>query len=327
MDRYIDIEKLIIEKIKEYNRIIIHHHIRPDGDCIGSQMGLKYILQETFPKKEIYAVGGDVPPYLEYVADHDTISDELYKGALVICVDTGKADRVFDKRYATGDFLIKIDHHDDSDDYGNINLVYPRVAACSAIIASICLDNQDIFKIPVKAANALYFGITTDTGRFRYRGVDGDALRAGASLIDMGADIEDIYTHLYTDELATLKLRGFVYNTFKSSKNGVLYMHFTNKIMKKFKVSREDAGNLVNSLDSVKGSMIWIALIDQENGDIRVRLRSRSVPINDIARNYRGGGHMCAAGATLKHKKEIAKLVSECDERLKQYKEEHPEAF
>ena len=60
--------KKILEKIKEYNRIIIHHHIRPDGDCIGSQMGMKHLIKATYPEKEVYAVGGDVPPYLEYIA-------------------------------------------------------------------------------------------------------------------------------------------------------------------------------------------------------------------------------------------------------------------
>ena len=67
--------KKILEKIKEYNRVIIHHHIRPDGDCIGSQMGMKHLLKATYPEKEIYAVGGDVPPYLEYIAEHDVVAD------------------------------------------------------------------------------------------------------------------------------------------------------------------------------------------------------------------------------------------------------------
>ncbi len=319
--------KKIVEKIKEYNRIIIHHHIRPDGDCIGSQMGLKYLIKASFPEKEVYAVGGDVPPYLEYIARHDVIADDLYKGALVIVVDTGRTDRVFDKRFTTGDYLIKIDHHDDSEDFGDLILVEPEVSACSAIITKIYIANKDCLKMTKEAAKALYFGITTDTGRFRYRGVDGDILRAGATLIDSGADIEDIYTHLYTDELASLKLKGFVYRKFKSSENGVLYMNFTNKRMKKFKVSREDAGNLVNSLDCIKGSLIWVAFIAQENGDIRVRLRSRFVPINDIAREFRGGGHLCASGATLKHKKEIKVLIAKLDARLKEYKEAHKEAF
>lgn len=319
--------KKIVDKIKEYNRIIIHHHIRPDGDCIGSQMGLKYLIKASFPEKEVYAVGGDVPPYLEYIARHDVISDDLYQGALVIVVDTGKADRVFDKRFTTGDYLIKIDHHDDSEDFGDLILVEPEVSACSAIITKIYQANKDVLKMTTDAAKALYFGITTDTGRYRYRGVDGDILRAGATLIDEGADIEDIYTHLYTDEISSLKLKGFVYRKFKSTENGVLYMNFTNKRMKKFKVSREDAGNLVNSLDCIKGSLIWIAFIEQENGDIRVRLRSRFVPINDIARQFRGGGHLCASGATVKNKKEMKQLLALCDKRIKEYKAEHPEAF
>ena len=80
--------------------------------------------------------------------------------------------------------------------------------------------------------------------------------------------------------------------------------------MKRFGVSRDDAGNLVNSLDSVKGSLIWVAFIEQENKDIRVRIRSRFVEINDIARNYRGGGHLNAAGATLKAKKELSTAIT-----------------
>ena len=97
--------------------------------------------------------------------------------------------------------------------------------------------------------------------------------------------------------------------------------------MKRFGVSRDDAGNLVNSLDSVKGSLIWVAFIEQENKDIRVRIRSRFVEINDIARNYRGGGHLNAAGATLKVKKELKPLLNELDTKLKNYKHDHPEVF
>lgn len=319
--------KKILEKIKEYNRIIIHHHIRPDGDCIGSQMGLKYLIKESFPNKEVFAVGGDVPPYLEYITKHDVVSDEMYKGSLVICVDTAKSDRVFDKRYTTGDYLIKIDHHDDSDDYGDLILVEPEISACSAIIAKFYLANKEELVLSKKAATALFFGIITDTGRFKYRGVDGEILRVASTLLDQGIDLDDMYTHIYTDEKSSLKLRGYVYRKFKSTDNGVLYIYFTNKKMKKFGVTRDEAGNLVNSLDSVKGSIIWVAFIEQENGDIRVRIRSRFASINDIAREFRGGGHLCASGATLKNKKEIKQILDLLDYRAKQYKEEHPEVF
>lgn len=319
--------KEILNKIKEYNRIIIHHHVRPDGDCIGSQMGLKHILSATFPEKEVYAVGGDVPPYLNYICKHDIISDELYKDALVIVVDTAKSDRIFDKRYNTGAYLIKIDHHDDSEDYGDLRYVDAECSACSAIITQFYMANKDELVLTKEAATALYFGITTDTGRFRYRGVDGNILRDAANLIDSGVDLEDLYTNLYTDELKNLKLRGYVYRKFKSTENGVLYIYFSNKTMKKFGVSKDDAGNLVNSLDSVRGSIIWVAFIEQDNGDIRVRIRSRFVPINDVAREFRGGGHLSAAGATLKSKKELKPILKMLDEKCKNYKNDHPEVF
>ena len=135
--------KQILEKIKEYNRIIIHHHVRPDGDCIGSQMGLKYIIKDNFPEKEVYAVGGDVPPYLNYIARHDIVADELYKEALVIVVDTSKKDRIYDERWSTGAYIIKIDHHDDSDEFGDIQYVNEKCSACSAIITEFYLANKD----------------------------------------------------------------------------------------------------------------------------------------------------------------------------------------
>ena len=319
--------KKILEKIKEYNRIIIHHHIRPDGDCIGSQMGMKHLIKATYPEKEVYAVGGDLPEYLEYIAKHEQVSDELYKDALVIVVDTSKKDRIYDQRYSTGDFLIKIDHHDDSEEFGDLAYVDEKCSACSAIITQFYIANKDELVLSNDAAKALYFGITTDTGRFRYRGVDGDILRSAACLIDSGIDIEDIYTNLYTDDVNNLKLRGYVYKNFKQTENGVLYIYFSNRMMKKYGVSRDSAGNLVNSLDSVKGSIIWVAFIEQDNKDIRVRIRSRYVSINDVARNYRGGGHLQASGATLKHKKELKLILKELDTRCKEYKNEHPEVF
>ena len=319
--------KKILEKIKEYNRIIIHHHIRPDGDCIGSQMGMKHLIKATYPEKEVYAVGGDLPKYLEYIAEHDVVADELYKDALVIVVDTSRQDRIYDARYNTGAYLIKIDHHDDSEEFGDLAYVNEKSSACSAIIADFYVANKDELVLTKKAAKALYYGITTDSGRFRYRGVNGDFLRSAATLLDTGIDIEDIYTNLYTDEVENLKLRGYVYKNFKMTENGVLYIYFSNRMMKKFKVSRDTASNLVNSLDSVKGSLIWVAFIEQENKDIRVRIRSRFVEINDVARNYRGGGHLNASGATLKSKKELKPILSELDTKLKNYKNDHPEVF
>jgi phosphoesterase RecJ-like protein len=98
--------------------------------------------------------------------------------------------------------------------------------------------------------------------------------------------------------------------------------------MKEYNVTKDDAANLVNSLDSIKGSLIWVAFIEQDDEvEIRVRLRSRFVAINDIARNYRGGGHLQAAGATLYSKDEMDSILNELDLLHKEFKENNKELF
>ena len=107
----------------------------------------------------------------------------------------------------------------------------------------------------------------------------------------------------------------------KITQNGVAYLHVTKGMKKKFGLSNESASASVSYMDSIRDSLIWIAFIDNSDGTIRVRLRSRFVTINDIAEKYRGGGHDCASGATLLKKSEIRKLLDDADKKLKEYKE------
>ena len=105
-----EIFKQILHKIKEYDTIIIHRHMRPDPDALGSQVGLKKLLQVNFPEKKI-KVAGKTEPTLAWLAKMDDVSDDDYKHALVIVCDTANTARIDDERYNKGDFLIKIDHH------------------------------------------------------------------------------------------------------------------------------------------------------------------------------------------------------------------------
>ncbi|HHU81206.1 MAG TPA: bifunctional oligoribonuclease/PAP phosphatase NrnA [Acholeplasmataceae bacterium] len=313
----------IFDKIKEYNRIIIHRHIRPDGDCIGSQFGLKYIIQATYPEKEVYAVGHDVPEYLSYIGQGDQVSNDLYEGALVIVVDTATTGRIFDERYKNGDYLIKIDHHDDSEDYGDIIWVDVKAPATSAMIAKFYYTFKDQLVLSKEAARALFSGMVTDTGRFKYGNLTGDTFRYAGEMIDAEIDIDGLYANLYVKDAAVYKLQGYTYSNFKMTDNGVSYIYMTKKIMKKYGIAPDEAANLVNTLDSIKGSLIWVAFVDQPDNSIRVRLRSRFVPINDIGRKYNGGGHLRAAGATLYHKSEIKSILKDLDQRIKAFKDEN----
>ncbi len=110
----------------------------------------------------------------------------------------------------------------------------------------------------------------------------------------------------------------------KITENGVAYVHIDRAMQEKFGLSNETASTAVGFMDSIKGALCWIAFIDnQDNDEIRVRLRSRFCPINTVAEHYRGGGHACACGATLLKKAEMKKLLSEADALIKEYKETH----
>ena len=331
----------ILNKIKEYNRIIIHRHIRPDGDCMGSQMGLKYLIKNTFPEKEVYAVGDDIPEYLKELGETDAVTDELYSDALVIVVDTSVENRIYDDRWKMGKYIIKIDHHDDSPEFGNLWYVDEKSPACCSIIVRMIKAWGSEVKMCQKAAYALYFGIVTDTGRFRYRGLTSEVLGNAGYLLDLGVDVDSLYNKLYVDEVAALKLQGYVLNNFKTTENGVAYIYFSNKIIKKFGVTKDEAANLVNSISTIKGHPVWLAFIEQglskpkglkkgeldPSKEIRVRLRSRGVSINSVASKYRGGGHLQAAGATIYSKKEMESMLTELDLLVKEYKKDNNDAL
>ena len=334
--------KQILDQIIKYDTIIIHRHVRPDGDCIGTSQGLKRFIKLNFPEKHVYTVGDAIPDYLSAYGENEEISDDIYNGSLVIVVDTANEKRICDGRYNTGEFLIKIDHHDDSPHYGDINYTDPSSPACSSILADMFRLYESMgYIINEDVASCLYLAITTDTGRFRYRGVNGKTLSNAGWLLDKGVDTEKMFSHLYIKEKEVLKLQGYVYNNFKMTENGVAYICFTKSIMEKFNVTKEDAANLVNSLDSINGSLIWCVFVDQmlppaqnlinkkedPTKEVRVRIRSRFVAINEVATHYRGGGHLQAAGATIYSTKERKSLLNELDILLKEYKENNPEAF
>src|SRR5690554_860977 len=132
----------IIEAIKQYDTIIIHRHVRPDPDALGSQGGLKEIIQATFPEKKVYSVGIDDPEF-EFLVKMDQIEDEVYKGALVITCDTANTARVDDQRFTRGDKVIKIDHHPNVDAYGDLRWVNTDASSTSEMIFELFLVGKE----------------------------------------------------------------------------------------------------------------------------------------------------------------------------------------
>ena len=316
--------EIILGRIREYKRIIISRHVRPDGDAIGSTQGLKEILRQTFPEKEIYLINEDYSDYLSFLGGEDAqLDDEMYCDALLIVLDTASTDRISNRKYPLAKEIIKIDHHIDIKPYGDISWVEDQRSSLCELIVSFYASLRDELKINSYAATCLYTGMVTDSGRFRFNTVTGETLRLASLMLDCGIDTDTLYARLYLEDFDYFKFKSWVYGQMKISEHGVAYLHVTAADVEHFSLSFEEACNAVSFLDSIKGSIIWIAFIDAPDGKIRVRLRSRFVTVNGLAEKYHGGGHECASGATVADTAEADALIRDADALIKDYKEKN----
>ena len=316
----------ILQKIKEYDRIMIFRHVRNDGDCVGASKGLKAIIQLTWPEKKVHLIDHDTAQYLEFMGPEDEeVADEIYAEALGIVVDTASEARISNKKYKLCKELVKIDHHIPLEHYGQYEWVEEERSSCCEMIVAFYDAFRDVLKLDSVAATYLYTGMVTDSGRFKYSGVNGNTMRMAAILLDVGVDTDTLYARLYLEAYEYLKFKAHIYNRMQITENGVAYIYIDRAMQKEFNLSLEQASACIGNLDSIRGCISWIAFIESgdENGTIRVRLRSRFVHINSIAEKYRGGGHACASGATLYSREEVDDLLRDTDALVKEYKETH----
>lgn len=321
-----EIKQQILNKIKEYNRIMLFRHVRNDGDCVGATKGLKRILQLTFPEKEIFLIDSDTAKYLEFLGPEDEpIAEEMYADALGIVIDTASESRISNKNYALCKELIKIDHHIPVENYGDIMWVEEERSSACEMIVDFYDTFRDELKIDQEGATYLYTGMVTDSGRFKYEGVTGDTLRCAAALLDVGVDTQTLFARLYLEAFEYLKFKAHIYQRMQITENGVAYIFIDKAMQDEFGLSLEQASACVGNLDSIRGCIVWMALIENndEQQSIRVRLRSRFVHINSLAEKYHGGGHACASGATVYSIEEMDALLKDADALVKEYKETH----
>ncbi|HBT60075.1 MAG TPA: bifunctional oligoribonuclease/PAP phosphatase NrnA [Acholeplasmataceae bacterium] len=312
------INPVIIKKIHEYDTIIIHGHKRPDGDCYGAQFGLKSILTETFKDKKVYVVG-ETSDFVSFVGTPDVIEDEVYENALSIVVDTAIEDRISDSRYKLGKEIIKIDHHIPVDDYGDYRWVDTTYPSCAQMIATFYKKYKKELKLGYEGALAMYVGILTDTGRFRFRGVSRKTHEIAGMLLDFGVDVEYVDQKLSVETMNMIRLKGYVLSNFETTNEGFIYIKVTRDVINQFGVTDEQAASVVSHLGGIEGYPVWAIFIEYP-GEIRIRLRSRGPVISTLANEFGGGGHAKASGAKLNDWSELEHFKSRVDDVLKAYK-------
>jgi len=308
----------ILSKIKEYDTIIIHRHIRPDGDCIGSQLGLKNMIKETFPHKKVYVVGEETLEFYQ-LGKMDHIVDESYQNALVFLLDVANIERISDNRYKLGKELIKIDHHPKVETVCDLEWIDTSYASCCEMITDFFLQESEL-KLTLEGARALYYGIITDTNRFSTPVVSSRTLFLASRLLEFGFDIKEIYQSIYDEALNITRLKGYVATHFICTKNGLGYIKIDKKTCEKFLVDANVSNVLVNTLANTSLVKIWfVAIFDQRTNYIRISLRSKKLSINQFAEKYGGGGHKNASGIIVKDFNIVDQLVKDIDIYLNEF--------
>ena len=315
-----EIMTTILDKIKEYNKIILFRHFRPDGDATGSTKGLQRIIQLTYPEKTVLLINNDYADYLKFLGTEDAqIADEEYADALGLVLDTATAQRVSNQKFTLCREVIKIDHHIPIETYGNYQWVEEERSSTCEMIAHFYDTFRDELKIDTEAATYIYTGMVTDSGRFRFRDVSSETMRLAGVMLKNNIDTDVLFANLYLKDFSEFKFESYAHKKMKMTENGVVSLFVSKAMQKKLGITKEQASSSVSFMDSIKGSLIWIAFIEGED-EIRVRLRSRFVKISELANEYRGGGHACAAGATLKSKAEMKEMLKKADALLGEYK-------
>lgn len=297
MTEIADINARIREKLLACQHALILSHIRPDGDAIGSLIGLGLAMQAVGKKVTLMLEDG-LPSKYRFLEGSDLISKTAPEEFdLVIALDCSNKDRL-GKISTDLRIDINIDHHITNDNYADINLVIPEMAATTAILA----DNLSIWGLPLdqNVASALLMGILTDSIGFRTVNVTPDLLRISARLMESGADMPDLYNRtLVSQSYPSSVLWGLALGRLQRE-NGLIWTVITLEDRKQAGYTGRDDADLTNLLSAIEGSEISILFNEEKDGKVKVSWRSNaSIDVSKIAQFFGGGGHPPAAGADM----------------------------
>jgi len=312
----------IYNEMLKAGTIIIHRHTKPDGDALGSQIGLKEALISSFKNKKVFVVGDTSDKY-SWMGEMDNVPDEEYKDALVIVVDCGAEKLINDERYKLAKKVIKIDHHIPQGTYGDIVYVDTNSESCASIIAELIFNTKLV--MTEAAAAAIFTGIVTDSGRFRYSANKARIYNIVAKLMNYNIPTDSIYNKIYMEKLEMVKLRAELITKFKVTEEGVAYLinkkEDVEKYMDMYKVNIFDISRgMVNIMGGIENIPVWANFTEDGENGIYVEIRSNQYNINKVATMHNGGGHLQASGCTVYTYEEVEQIINELNEVVRENK-------
>ncbi|MFR2115132.1 MAG: DHH family phosphoesterase [[Ruminococcus] lactaris] len=292
------------ELLEGKQSVALGGHVRPDGDCVGSTMGLYLYLKENFPQIETDLYLESVPEAYSMIRHTDEVKSELPEGKiydLFICMDCGDLQRLgfSQKLFRESKQTACIDHHVSNEAFADVNYIVPDASSTSELVYNLL----DYDKMSLETAEALYMGIAHDTGIFRYSCTSPETMEAAAQLMRKGVDTAKITDRTYYEKTYVQNqiLGRALLESIMVLDQRCIVSVVRLKEMEFFKAKPSDLEGIVSRMRQTKGVEVAMFLHETAPQTFKVSLRSKEqVDVSSIAKYFGGGGHVRAAGVTMK---------------------------
>lgn len=312
MNKY---SKYINKKIKEYDTIVIVRHQNSDMDALGSQFALKEWINLNYPDKKVYCIGENHQKFTrEFIPKSDVFDGE--KPYLGICVDVNSINRIDGAQvYSDADYKICIDHHEYKEigeyDYVLINKDY---IACAEVIAELLFSLKK--KMNTNICKYLYAGICADSGNFYYDKTNSKTLKTASKLLEVGKfnHYKDIHMLVGMKSYRDLEISNFLFSKVVKEDNGFAYFINSIEDLAKMEITPSGANEKVSEYNKIEEIKIFLAASECEDHTYRCSIRSKTIPVVEIAQKYGGGGHQFACGVKDLNDSQLKKMMKELSE-------------
>lgn len=298
--------KKLQDYLKKAERTLIITHANPDGDAIGSSLGLFMGLKSVGINVEVACIDG-VPEHFQFIKNSEQMKKSFrlkdYDG--IIWVDCGdkhmpKFHEEIPDLFDESIFKINIDHHPSNDRFGNINFQHNDVSSACEIVFRL-LEALEI-KITSDIATALILGLYTDTGSFMHQNTQPSTFKNAADLVQYEADTQKIAQEVFKKyDFKTLKLWSKVLKDLSVTKDEAAIVGVHRNDYESLGCTRNDLAGVIDYINSIEGIKYSVLLSEDEKGNVKASLRTRSedIDVKEIAEKFGGGGHVKASGFTI----------------------------
>jgi phosphoesterase RecJ-like protein len=289
----------LIKAIEKADTIAIGGHVRPDGDCVGSCMGLYGYIKENFPGKTVCVYLEHFPESFSYLMAENAFGREDHYD-LFISLDCGATDRLGEAEAVmkASDYVISVDHHITNTHFAAENYVEEASSTCELLYGM--MEEE---KVSYEVACALYTGIVHDTGVFKHSNTTEKTMRIAGKLIRKGVPFGKIIDgSFYMKNYKQLQIMGrCLMESVRIMDNRCIFSIVRKSVMDLYEAKASDLDGIIDSLRTTEGIEVAILLNERELGEYKVSMRSNDiVDVSKIARYFGGGGHVRAAGCTIK---------------------------